>query len=282
MKDYYDNEVNPGLLEIIASDIEHLAKLLRGQPQRTAESSAPVKPSQGAGMPAVPPCKHPDVIMSGGIAENGSTLFDTTIPGKRIATVDSTARDDNSALIVADNAEDTKFDNDVVVGKGALLRGDNPRNTKVTNTTSYADSADYWKEQEQEQAHPRMEAANHKSGADMDEIRAAQTQNLYECRTCECCGSTPFPTVPISGIDASLIAVTINGQKNSAVADELAQLLKKGRKIRGIDSEKDWEDEVKAFLAVKLGVRFANNFEQVRDKLDILISFENQLRAVCD
>lgn len=30
MKDDYENEVNPGLLEIIASNLEHLAKLLHG------------------------------------------------------------------------------------------------------------------------------------------------------------------------------------------------------------------------------------------------------------
>ena len=52
MKDNYENEVNPGLLEIIASNLEHLAKMLRGQSQETtAKSSQPQVGgiSQGAG-----------------------------------------------------------------------------------------------------------------------------------------------------------------------------------------------------------------------------------------
>jgi hypothetical protein len=127
-----------------------------------------------------------------------------------------------------------------------------------------------------------IQASNRNTGADMDEIYAAQTQNVYECHSRECCGSTPFPDTPISGFDASLTAVAINGEKKSAVADELAQILKKGRKVKGVDSEKDWEVEVKAFLTPKLGSQFAKAFDHVQDKMDTLIMFENQLRAACD
>ena len=56
MKDDYGNEVNPGLLEIIASNLEHLAKLLRRatskttKPQPRAASSTTEQPP-GAGPP---------------------------------------------------------------------------------------------------------------------------------------------------------------------------------------------------------------------------------------
>jgi hypothetical protein len=117
------------------------------------------------------------------------------------------------------------------------------------------------------------------NGADMDDIRAAQTAIVYECRDRECCHGTPFTDTPIPRFNGVPTAVAINGENNSVVADGLANLLRRERKANDPNAKKDWLTETRTFLTANLGQQFTDAFDNAHDSSDVLVIFENELRA---
>jgi hypothetical protein len=87
---------------------------------------------------------EPGIISIGDIVERAPRGAITVEgPISKVTGLNDTVRGDDSALIVVQHAGETSFDNNTVVGKGALLKADSYDKTTVTNTKTYADPATY-------------------------------------------------------------------------------------------------------------------------------------------
>ena len=220
------------------------------------------------------------------------------------STVSSTADCSRGGLVNRDNVyrngatpqlgDCSVFDNGLVQGNG---RDSNPeivggKGSRITHNTQEGfnnpsirggDNAEISGNLQRKHQDTSSTQDGNGNGADMDEIRAAQTAIVYECHDRECCHGTPFPDAAIPGFDAAPTVVGTNKEKNSVVADGLAELLRKGRKAKDSETKKDWLIEVRTFLTANLGQKFTDAFDKAHNSFDVLVVFENELRAAaCD